>query len=95
MNDIPLFTLTNQIDNDRVSVNHLFFPAGGHTQWHRHDRDYVIVPMEDAHLVMENAEGTKDVYLKRGECYYREVGVEHNVTNPNDFDVTLMEIEIK
>ncbi|NVJ91742.1 MAG: cupin domain-containing protein [Methylocystaceae bacterium] len=95
MTNIPLFTLTNQIENDRVSVNHLFFPAKGHTQWHRHENDYVIVPMEDALLIMESNEGPKDVHLKRGECYYREKGVEHNVTNPNDFDVVLIEIEIK
>ena len=92
----PLFTLTTQVENDRVMVNHLLFPAGGgHTQWHRHERDYVIVPMEDARLIMENAEGSKEVELKRGVSYYRDAGVEHNVINPNDFDVTLIEIEIK
>lgn len=89
------FVLTNQIENDRVSVNHLFFPAKAQTKWHRHERDYVIVPMEDAVLKMESADGVKDATLKRGQCYYRDQGVEHNVYNPNDFDVTLIEVEIK
>ncbi|NVK20474.1 MAG: cupin domain-containing protein [Methylocystaceae bacterium] len=89
------FVLTNQIENTRTSVNHLFFPADAQTRWHRHERDYVIVPMEDATLIMESAEGTKEVSLKRGQCYYRDKGVEHNVHNPNNFAVTLIEVEIK
>jgi quercetin dioxygenase-like cupin family protein len=95
MTELSLFSLTNQIENDKVSVNHLFFPAHSQTQWHRHERAYVIVPMEDAVLQMENAHGLQDAILKRGQCYYRDVGVEHNVINNNDFDVTLIEIEIK
>jgi len=95
MTQLSLFTLTNQIENDKVSVNHLFFPAHSQTQWHRHERDYVIVPMEDAVLRMESEKGVQDAVLKRGQCYYRDAGVEHNVINNNDFDVTLIEIEIK
>lgn len=95
MNNMSLFKLSNQIENERVSVNHLLFPSQSHTEWHRHEYDYVIIPMEDACLIMESKEGTKTVELKRGQCYYREKGVEHNVTNPNTFDVTLIEVEIK
>lgn len=95
MKTLKKFTLTTQIDNPRTAVNHLLFPAGSETQWHRHERDYVIVPMEDAELIMEGAEGESRVELKRGECYFRDAGVEHNVKNLNEFDVTLIEIEIK
>lgn len=95
MSERPLFTLSNQIENNRVSVNHLFFPAMAQTKWHRHERDYVIVPMEDAELFLESAEESIKVQLKKGQCYYRDCGVEHNVINPNDFPITLIEVEIK
>ncbi len=91
----PLFKLTEQINNDRTCVNHLFFPAQCETLWHRHERDYVIVPMQDCELLMESEEGAKSIALKAGECYYREAGVEHNVINPSDTDITLIEVEIK
>jgi len=95
MKDLSAFQLSNQIENDKVSVNHLFFPAHSQTEWHRHERDYVIVPLEDAVLIMESETGAQRVELKRGQCYYRDAGVEHNVINDNGFDVTLIEVEIK
>lgn len=92
--DRPVTLISNQITNERVLVNHLLFPSGGHTEWHCHSYDYVIVPMQDAQLIMESEEGRKEVTLKAGVSYYRKAGVKHNVINPNEFDVTLMEIEI-
>ena len=36
---------TLQIDNDRVRVIEWRFPPGASTGWHRHEYDYVVVPM--------------------------------------------------
>ncbi|MGB5918644.1 cupin domain-containing protein [Arcobacter sp.] len=95
MTSRPLFKLTEQINNERTCVNHLFFPSQCETLWHRHERDYVIVPMQDCELLMDNGEGFKSITLKAGECYYRDAGVEHNVVNPSNKDITLIEVEFK
>ncbi len=95
MTERPLFVLTEQIDNPSTCVNHLLFPAHCETRWHRHERDYVIVPMQACELLIDTGEGPKPVALKAGECYYRDAGVEHNVINPSDTDITLIEVEIK
>ena len=33
--------------------------------------------------------------LKKGECYFREKGVNHNVINNNKFPFSFIEVEIK
>ncbi|OPX55248.1 Cupin domain-containing protein [Oceanospirillum multiglobuliferum] len=95
MSERPLFALTEQINNERTCVNHLFFPAGCETRWHRHERDYVIVPMQDCQLEIDTGNGAISVPMKKGECYFRYAGVEHNVINDSEQDITLLEIEIK
>jgi quercetin dioxygenase-like cupin family protein len=35
------------IDNDRVIVTEYRFAVGENTGWHRHQHDYVIIPMMD------------------------------------------------
>ncbi len=95
MSDRPLLAITEQIDNDRTCVNHLLFPAGGESRWHRHERDYVIVPIQDCELQIDTGEGAIKVELKAGDCYYRAAGVEHNVMNDTDQDIVLIEVEIK
>jgi len=95
MAERPLFVMTEQIDNHRTCVNHLFFPAGSETRWHRHERDYVIVPLQDCTLLIDTGEGPEPVSLKAGECYYRDAGVEHNVINDSRADLVLIEVELK
>lgn len=89
------FTVTEQIDNARTCVNHLLFPAGGESRWHRHERAYVIVPLQDCELMIDSGEGPQPVQLQAGDCYYRDAGVEHNVINDSDRDIVLIEVELK
>lgn len=51
--------------------------------------------MQDCELLMDNGEGFKSITLKSGECYYRDAGVEHNVVNPSNKDIILIEVEFK
>lgn len=84
------------IDNDRVIVTRYDFAPGANTGWHRHERDYVIVPLADGQVRVETGGGeavTAD--MKAGSPYYREAGVEHDVINANDTDYAFIEIEIK
>ena len=84
------------IDNTRVRVTEWRFPKrGDNTGWHRHDYDYVVVPLFDGCLEIVDADGkvTRAV-LKNGVPYSREAGVEHDVINGNDFECAFIETEL-
>lgn len=86
---------TLQIDNDRVRVTEWRFAPGAATGFHRHDLDYVVVPMLDGVLRLVEPGGTREVTLKAGESYTRLAGVEHDVINANAFEYAFVEIELK
>lgn len=86
---------TQMIDNDRVRVTEWRFAPGASTGWHRHEFDYVVVPLLDGNLkIVEGAE-EKIAELKQGVPYFRNVGVEHDVINANSFEYAFIEIELK
>jgi beta-alanine degradation protein BauB len=82
------------ISNRRVKVTEWRFAPGAETGWHRHGWDYVVVPMTTGKLLLEEKNGNRFAELKAGEPYSREVGVEHNVVNPNDHEFVFIEIEL-
>ena len=88
-------TPTVLIDNDRVRVTRWRFAPGAATGWHRHEYDYVIVPLTDGRLALVEPEGERDSDLAIGAPYFREAGVEHDVVNANDLEFTFIEIEVK
>lgn len=88
---------TVHIDNERTRVTEWRFAERGiRTGWHRHEYDYVIVPLLDGTLEIEGPGGTiSEAPLKSGVPYFREAGVEHDVISANDFPFAFMEIELK
>lgn len=86
---------TLQIDNDRVRVTEWRFPPGAATGYHRHEMDYVVVPLTSGRLRLVEPAGTREVTLAAGVSYTRPAGVEHDVINANDFEFTFVEIELK
>ncbi|MEM9139141.1 MAG: cupin domain-containing protein [Pseudomonadota bacterium] len=83
------------IENDRVKVWEWRFPKrGDNTGWHRHEHDYVVVPMFDGVLEIETPDGPVKAELTNGVPYFRELGVEHDVINGNDFECAFIEIEV-
>ena len=53
MNDGALAAVpTVQLDTDRVKVTEWRFAPGAATGWHRHDYDYVVVPMTTGKLLL-------------------------------------------
>lgn len=69
----PPATPTLQIDNDRVRVTHWRFAPGEATGWHRHEYDYVIVPLTTGSLSAVDASGeTHASPLTAGVSYSRE-----------------------
>jgi quercetin dioxygenase-like cupin family protein len=84
-----------QIDNETVRVTEWRFAPGAATGWHRHEYDYVVVPMTTGKLRLEEAGGARDAQLTTGHAYTRQAGVEHDVINANDYPFVFIEIEIK
>ena len=68
---------------------------GDSTGWHRHEYDYVIVPLFDGQLEINTGSGEEHTIapMQNGVPYFREVGVEHDVMNGNDFECAFVEIE--
>ncbi|PPR15719.1 MAG: Beta-alanine degradation protein BauB [Alphaproteobacteria bacterium MarineAlpha9_Bin3] len=87
---------TVQIDNEFVKVTEWFFPPKSETGHHIHQMDYVVVPMTTGELIIEDTEGNlSKANLVNGKSYSREIGVNHNVINNNNFEFKFIEIEIK
>lgn len=93
--DRPSAKPTTMIDNDKVRVTEWRFPPGGATGWHRHEMDYVVVPVTTGVLTMETPDGLVEAQLTTGQPYFREAGVEHDVINANDFEFVFIETEMK
>ncbi|MGA8007095.1 MAG: cupin domain-containing protein [Burkholderiales bacterium] len=83
------------IDNERTRVAEWRFAPGASTGWHRHEFDYVVVPMLDGRLKLLEAGGERFSDLKKGVPYFRNAGVEHDVVNANDYEYLFVEIEFK
>ncbi|MCY3877909.1 MAG: cupin domain-containing protein [Rhodobacteraceae bacterium] len=87
---------TVQIDNDRVRVTEWSFAAGQETGHHRHEMDYLVVPMTSGPLTIIDADGGRSVaQLTVGEPYFRPAGVEHNVINAWTDRFRFIEVELK
>jgi len=82
------------IDEPNVRVTEYRFAPGAETGWHRHPADYVIVPLADGELLLEEpGGGSRTARLSQHKPYARREGVEHNVVNANSFDYGFIEIE--
>jgi quercetin dioxygenase-like cupin family protein len=93
--DRPLAAPTRQVENERFIVTEWRFAPGAHTGWHRHEYDYVIVPMTSGNLRLETPDGEMIGSLTAGLAYSRNAGVEHDVINENDHEFVFIEIEAK
>lgn len=84
------------INNGRARVTEWRFKErGDNTGWHRHEYDYVVIPLFDGFLEIDTGEGERTkAEMKSGIPYYREKGVEHDVINGNDFECAFVEVEI-
>ncbi|MFY0621066.1 MAG: cupin domain-containing protein [Pelagimonas sp.] len=89
-------TPTLLIENDRVRVTEWRFAArGDNTGWHRHAYDYVVIPQFDGVLEIDLGQGNRvQAQMQSGVPYYREIGVEHDVINANDFECAFVEVEL-
>ncbi len=83
------------IDDDRFKVTEWRFAAGAETGWHVHGHDYVIVPLTDGTLLLEEPGGSsREAPLTRHVPYSRRTGVEHNVVNGGSGPLAFLEVEV-
>ena len=83
------------IDNERVRVTEWRFAPGAATGYHRHGYDYVVVPMTTGKLLLKAPDGDHEADLIQGVPNFRNVGVEHDVINTNDYEFAFIETELK
>jgi quercetin dioxygenase-like cupin family protein len=84
-----------QADTPEVRVTEWRLPPGSGTGHHRHEHDYVVVPMTDGILSLIAADGRSRGELKAGQSYFRKAGVEHDVWNESAREIVFIEVEIK
>jgi beta-alanine degradation protein BauB len=83
------------IDNERVRVTRWKFAPGQATGVHRHELDYVVVPVSGGTFTVTAADGTADLNQEAGQAYARHAGVEHDVANSGPRQAVFVEIELK
>ena len=87
---------TVKIENALTRVTEWCFAPGAATGYHKHEYDYVVVPMTTGALTMIGPDGDEiKAELAKGEPYFRPAGVEHDVINDNKFEFVFVEIEYK
>ncbi len=65
------------MDNDRVIVTDWRFAPGAETGWHRHEYDYIVVPLTTGKFLLETKDGVDSTELEAGCSYFKKAGVEH------------------
>ena len=84
-----------EIQNEFCIVTRWTFPPQTATGWHRHEKNYVVVPTISGELTIMHFDGSEvKAEMVAGNPYARSVGVEHDVQNRSTSMVEFLEIEI-
>lgn len=71
-----------QLENEHFRVTHWSIAPGGAIPMHRHEYEYVVVPLMSGTMHVVNADGTEVLtHLREGESYTRAPGAEHRIEN--------------
>jgi beta-alanine degradation protein BauB len=84
----------SRVDNGQVRVTEWQFEPGAATGHHRHEYDYVVVPLVDGLLRLVAAGAESSSELRKGVAYFHKAGVEHDVINAGDKPLAFVEIEL-
>ena len=84
-------------DNDQVRVTTLTFGAEGATTGpHRHEFDYVVVPVTGGSFQVTEADGSlREMAQVAGSPYLGQAGTTHDVANITGQEAVFVEIELK
>ena len=82
------------IDNKRTKVTEWSFSArNDNTGWHKHEYDYVVIPLFTGDLCIFDGDKKSIFSLSKGVPYFRQKGMSHDVINANDFPCKFIEVE--
>jgi quercetin dioxygenase-like cupin family protein len=70
------------------------FAAGAETGWHRHEYDYVVVPLTEGLLRIVAGAGESTAELKQGVAYFRRAGMQNNLINAGADFLAFIEVEL-
>lgn len=84
-----------QLENDVFRVTQWKIEPGGAIPMHRHEHEYVVIPLVTDTMHVVNADGSEfDASLTMGESYTRPAGAEHRIENRGSADaVVFVEVE--
>ncbi|MCA0379158.1 MAG: cupin [Actinobacteria bacterium] len=84
-----------QLENDVFRVTKWTIEPGGHIPMHRHEYEYVVIPMVTDSMHVVNADGSEfDAALVTGQSYTRAAGAEHQIENRTSANaVVFVEVE--
>ena len=83
-------------DDDRVRVTTFTFADGDETGDHRHEYDYIVVPITGGTFEVTDRDGTvRRREQTAGLPYQGREGTDHNVVNRSGRTAIFVEIELK
>ena len=84
-------------DNKQVRVTTWTFEgAGAATGQHRHEYDYVVVPITGGTFTVIDVDGSeREMSQVAGSPYIGAAGTAHDVVNATDQEAVFVEIELK
>ena len=72
------------------------FQPGQATGLHRHEFDYVVVPVSGGSFTVTGPDGARsELRQEAGQAYARQAGVEHDVANTGPRTAVFVEVEPK
>ena len=88
---------TIQSESQSDIVTRWDFPPKSCTGWHKHIYDFIVIPITDGILRIENVDNKEDTFreLISGESYTGKAGLEHNVINDSKKYISFIEVEKK
>ena len=85
------------IREDAMTTVSMFTVAPGEeTGWHRHEHDYFVINLTDAHFTFDLRNAPPGETINRArDTHAHPAGIEHNARNAGTNDIVLIEIEYK
>lgn len=83
------------VDDERTRVTRWDFEPGAETGHHVHGMAYIVVPVTDMYVRVEEPSGVSERKVAAGAAYSRPSGVEHNIINASEAPMAFIEVEIK
>jgi len=93
---MPTARSTTNADDHRVRITTWTFQDGEDTGHHRHEYDYVVVPISGGTFAVKEPDGTaREMTQQAAVAYLGRAGTEHNVINRSGRTAVFVEVELK